>query len=142
MHYTSPVIAAGVGTGTGQRAPHVWVRHRGTRVSTLDLFDGRLTLLTGPAGHAWRRAADEFAADGLPIAALIGRARPVRRPGRSGTLTSRYQLGDSGAALIRPDGYLAWHRPAATQNPLETLRFAVDVTLSRSPEPAALSRVA
>ena len=63
-------------------------------------------------------------------------------PAGSDTLTGRYRLGDSGAALIRPDGYLAWHRSAATSNPLETLRSAVDVTLSRSPEPAALSRVA
>ena len=30
-----------------QRAPHAWVRHAGRSVSTIDLFDARLTLLTG-----------------------------------------------------------------------------------------------
>jgi len=33
----------------------------------LDLFDGRLTLLTGQSGAAWRGAAAELAVSGLPI---------------------------------------------------------------------------
>ncbi|HEY5783727.1 MAG TPA: FAD-dependent oxidoreductase [Microlunatus sp.] len=140
VHYTSPVIASG--GGTGQRAPHVWIRYHGARVSTVDLFDGRLTVITGPSGHRWRRAAEQLAAEGLPIAALISEHDVSDDPAGSESLASRYQLGDSGAALIRPDGYLAWHRSAATSNPLETLRSAVDVTLSRSPESAALSHVA
>ena len=69
----------------GHRAPHVWIRYRGARVSTLDLFDGRLTVLTGPSGHAWRRAAEQLAAGGLPIAALsasitCSTTRPDRTP--------------------------------------------------------------
>ena len=60
VRYTSPVIASGL--GTGQRAPHVWVDYRGTRISTLDLFDGQLTLLTGPSSQPWRRATERFTA--------------------------------------------------------------------------------
>ena len=142
VQYASPVIASGLGAGAGQRAPHVWIRHRGARVSTLDLFDGRLTVLTGPAGHAWHRATEQLAAEGLPIVALISEHDLSDDPAASDTLTSRYQLGNSGAALIRPDGYLAWHRFSATQNPLETLRSAVDVSLGRSPQSAELSAVA
>ena len=86
VHYASPVIASGLGTGTGQRAPHVWVRHRGARVSTLDLFDGRLTVLTGPSGHAWRRAAERVGRRRPADRRAGQRARRVRRPGRIGHL--------------------------------------------------------
>jgi hypothetical protein len=53
-----------------QRAPHAWVRHAGRWVSTIDLFDARLTLLTGAHGAYWRRPAAELAAAELPITAL------------------------------------------------------------------------
>jgi putative polyketide hydroxylase len=148
--YSSPVIDSGA--GTGQRAPHVWVRHRGRRVSTVDLFDGRLTVITGPSGQAWRSAVAQLAADSLPIVALtadqdlfdddIPNGTISGLAAEPGALTSRYQLGDSGAALIRPDGYLSWHRSSASQDPLDTLRRAVDASLSRSPAPAELGRVA
>ncbi len=142
VHYTSPVIASGL--GTGQRAPHVWVDYRGTRISTLDLFDGQLTLLTGPSGQPWRRAAERLTAQypGLPLVALSADHDLSDTAAGSNTLTSQYHLGDSGAALIRPDGYLSWHRPSATQNPLQALHSAIDVTLSRTPDAAALGRVA
>jgi putative polyketide hydroxylase len=35
----------------GERAPHVWFRRGGQRRSTLDLFDGRMTVLAGPDGR-------------------------------------------------------------------------------------------
>ncbi len=143
VHYASPVIASGA--GVGDRAPHVWVQHRGRApVSTLDLFDGRLTVITGRSGHAWRRAVAVLAGEGLPIVALTADhdlSGVVSTDRSSDTLTSRYQLGDTGAALIRPDGYLAWHRPSETLNPLLALQSAVDVALSR-PEAADLDRVA
>ena len=60
VQYASPVLAAG--SGTGQRAPHVWVRHRGARISTLDLFDG-----TADPAHRTIRAG------------LAPRRRPVGR---------------------------------------------------------------
>ena len=85
-----------------------------------------------------------MAADGLPIVALTADhdlSAVVSTDRSRDTLTTRYQLGDTGAALIRPDGYLAWHRPSETQNPLEALQSAVAVALSR-PEAADLDRVA
>jgi putative polyketide hydroxylase len=90
-------LTAELGTryGAGTRFPHTWV---GPGVSTIDLFDGRLTVLTGPHGDGWRRAAAEPI--GPPVVALS--------PGHelddvSGALTA--QLGLSGAVLVRPDGY-------------------------------------
>lgn len=40
----------------GSRAPHVWLRRLGERISTLDLYDNGFVLLTGPSGQAWRTA--------------------------------------------------------------------------------------
>ena len=37
----------------GARAPHGWIEHRGRRMSTVDLFADRMTLLTHPGGGRW-----------------------------------------------------------------------------------------
>src|SRR5580698_9519038 len=37
----------------GSRAPHVFLRRGGTRLSTLDLFGGKFVLLTGARGAPW-----------------------------------------------------------------------------------------
>jgi putative polyketide hydroxylase len=96
------------GSDTGRRAPHAWIRHCGSRVSTIDLFDGRLTVLTGPGGDRWRRAVAELAATGLPVRALS-----VERELHAvdGAFAAGYRLGAAGAALVRPDGILAWRHP-------------------------------
>lgn len=86
------------------RAPHVWVDPART-VSTVDLFDGRLTVLTGRSGWGWRAAAAELAGSGLPLAALSA-GRELADAG--GELSRAYTLGERGAALVRPDGKLAW----------------------------------
>jgi hypothetical protein len=113
----------------GGRAPHAWVRHRGARISTLDLFDARLTVLTGPAGARWRAAAARAAAAGLPITALtVGTdLHPVDR-----TFGERYRLGERGAVLVRPDGFLAWRANGATADPAAELAAALDRTLGRT----------
>ena len=134
VRYTSAVIRA----GTGERAPHVWLRHSGSRVSTLDLFDGRLTVLTGPRGGPWHRAATELAADGLPIVALSA-DRDLHD--EDGAFARHYRLGDVGAALIRPDGYLAWRQLGLRGDARTSLRSAVGFALGRAAgTPATLRR--
>ena len=86
------------------RAPHVWVDGART-VSTVDLFDGRLTVLTGRSGWTWRAAAGELAGSGLPLAALSAGHELVDA---GGELARAYRVGERGAALVRPDGKLAW----------------------------------
>ena len=78
-------------------------------VSTVDLFDGRLTVLTGRSGSAWRAAATELAGSGLPLAALSAGHELVDA---GSELTRAYRLGERGAALVRPDGKLAWSSAA------------------------------
>ncbi len=126
VRYASGVLDAGAGT----RAPHAWIRRDGRRISTLDLFDGRLTLLTGRRGGPWRRGAAAIAAAGPPITVLsVG----CELQDDDGTFADRYALGDTGAVLVRPDGYVAW-RSSATDAAAD-LRRGVDLVLGR---PASL----
>lgn len=125
--YTSAVIDSGI--GIGERAPHVWVRRGGSRISTLDLFDGHLTVLTGPRSGPWRQAVAELAAGGLPIVALSA-GRELHD--EDGSFARRYRLGDTGAALIRPDGYLAWRRPGPGSDARTALGSAAGLALGRT----------
>ncbi len=115
--YRSPVIVddggpAAVGhhrtARPGERAPHVWFRDGGVRRSTLDLFDGRLTVLAGPRGGC------DLPRD-VPITLLrVGHDLPDPR----GAIQRAYRLAHGSAVLVRPDGVVAWRhdglgRPAA-----------------------------
>jgi len=125
VRYASAVLDA----GGGQRAPHAWVHRDGRRISTLDLFDGQLTLLAGRRGGPWYRAAAEIAADGTPLTALsVG--RELRDD--DGTFADRYALGDTGAALVRPDGYLAWRTSAPAADALGQLRSVLNLVLGQA----------
>jgi putative polyketide hydroxylase len=116
--YTSPVLATGsasfvdpgeLAAGPGERAPHVWVHLEGRRCSTLDLWDGRLTVVT--ADPTWRGAAEDLA---LAAPDLAGPR-----------IVSTYRLGDAGAVLVRPDGYVAWRADAPVADPVGALTDAV-----------------
>ncbi|GAA4803843.1 FAD-dependent oxidoreductase [Actinomycetospora chlora] len=119
--YGSPALVdpAELRADPGERAPHVWVRHAGRRCSMLDLWDGRLTLVT--ASDAWRRAAG-----------VVGLAAPVLDD-PDGRLARAYRLDAGGAVLVRPDGYVAWRAETVTVDPAATLRTAVAETLGLAP---------
>lgn len=122
----APATGAEEHPSAGERAPHVWVSSGGRRVSTLDLFDGRLTLLTGRRGHRWCSAVDDLAGSGLPIAALRA-GRDVTDAGRK--LADLYGLGASGAVLVRPDGYVAWRAATVPADARGALQRALAATL-------------
>ena len=112
----------------GQRAPHVWLRLGGRRISTLDLFENRMTLVTGQEGAPWRRAADGLrpGASFPPVCALVaGRDLADDR----GHLRQAYRLGGQSAVLIRPDGVIAWRHDGPCRSPGATLRFALRTAL-------------
>ena len=109
----------------GARAPHAWVWHDGQRRSTIELFEGRLTLLTGPRGEAWRDAARSV--PDIPVQVLVV-GQDVLDP--SGDLEDRYRLGDDDAVLVRPDGHVSWRLPGRRRR---ALHEAVATTLGRQP---------
>jgi putative polyketide hydroxylase len=109
----------------GSRAAHVRLRRGDRELSSTDLFGSGFVLLTGSRGAPWAAAAggdDQVAVhqlDGGPLTDV------------DGAFGARY--GD-GAALIRPDGVIAWRarslRPG--DDPAALVAAALDRVLSRS----------
>lgn len=120
----------------GSRAPHAWLVGDRGRISTLDLFDRRLTLLTGARAKGWRAAADKL--EPKTRAALepftIGDEGAYRDP--DGEWPELYGLDGAGAVLVRPDGHVAWRSPAAVRNPESTLAGVLDQVLARTVGPS------
>ncbi|GAA5058208.1 FAD-dependent oxidoreductase [Nocardia callitridis] len=118
----------------GSRAPHLWLRRGGaelstTELSTTDLFDGAFVLLVGPDGTQWAAAAETSAtASGIEL--------HVHRIGADyddveHRFLCAYGLADTGAALVRPDGFLAWRAPIAPPEPDNALLTALATVLAR-----------
>jgi putative polyketide hydroxylase len=120
------------GAAPGARAPHAWVERDGRRISMLDLYGERLTVVTGPDGSVWRAASDELAAHGLPLVA-VQLGRDVVDP--SGHAARAYALADGAAVLVRPDGHLAWRADASSSLPIPDLAAAVHAALGRVSAP-------
>ncbi|MFF9621192.1 FAD-dependent monooxygenase [Streptomyces griseosporeus] len=79
----------------GSRAPYVPLDSGG---STTALFGRGFVLLAGPDGGAWQPVADAAARRlGVPVAVH-----------RTGGWEKAYGVSSSGAALVRPDRFLAW----------------------------------
>ena len=82
------------GARAGARAPHVPIELDGRPASTLDLVGPGFTLLTASAGDEWLRTAAD-------LSLTAHRVTDPRFPPAFG-------LTPSGAALLRPDGVVAW----------------------------------
>jgi putative polyketide hydroxylase len=120
----APDLRIDLAARPGERAPHAWVRHAGRHRSTIDLFDGRLTLITGTDGEPWDRAA--VTATGAPLQVLVA-GRDLH--GRD--LARRYGLRAGSAVLVRPDGRVAWRHDGACADREAALAGAVATALGR-----------
>ncbi len=110
----------------GSRAPHLWVERAGRRVSTLDLFGPNFTLLAAPDGGAWAEAAKQLTSPSID-AYVVG--RDVIDPERK--FAEAFGLTSSGAALVRPDGFVAWRAMGAAADPASILSDAMRTLLMR-----------
>jgi hypothetical protein len=89
----------------GCRAPHLWLDTQHGRISTIDLFDRDIVLLTAEAGTPWRAAAETASRTlGVPIKSHL-----IHEPG----WPRLYGITPAGAVLVRPDGHVTWRQPAA-----------------------------
>jgi 2-polyprenyl-6-methoxyphenol hydroxylase-like FAD-dependent oxidoreductase len=113
----------------GCRAPHLWLGNELEPISTVDLFGAGFTVLTGPGGEIWRKAAADVARQlGVPIVSYA-----IGAPGLAdynNTFFDRYEIGHGGAVLVRPDGYVAW-RSATRHSDGAPLIQAVEQILDR-----------
>ncbi|MGW4591360.1 FAD-dependent monooxygenase [Amycolatopsis thermoflava] len=81
----------------GARFPHFWLDVNKTE-SSIDWFDTEFVLVCGPDADGWDRAGQDLAASAVvPL-------RVKRLPHLLGPLS----IGREGAALVRPDGHVAW----------------------------------
>ena len=86
----------------GGRFPHLWL-DAARKQSTLDWFDQEFVLVTGPLGEPWAEAVGVVAnRTGVP---LTSRKLPAVET------ETGIQIGLRGAALVRPDGHVAWRMP-------------------------------
>ncbi len=108
----------------GSRAPHVWLTRSQERVSSHDLF-GNFVLLTAPGGgEAWRSAAGIVSRElgHVPLDVFcVG--RDLDDP--DGSFCQAYGLSDTGASLVRPDGFVAWRAERIPPDPRAALREAL-----------------
>ena len=112
----------------GFRAPHLPIRLDGRECSTLDLFGREFVALAGRDGHSWRLAG-EAAGSALGVQVSTHVVDDVIDPsGKFGTL---YGTGSDGAALVRPDGFVAWRTAGSQPDPVRALTDAVAVALRR-----------
>jgi hypothetical protein len=110
----------------GTRAPHVLLQRKTDTLSTHDLFGRGFALLTGPAGSRWGGAAERIAAESFRDLHW----HCLSRDGDLRDILNRwlpaYSVGEDGAVLVRPDGFIAWRSRSAAADPERTLRAVLD----------------
>ena len=115
-------------TRAGAKVPHTWIINaKGQKQSTLDITGkGRFTLLTGLSGKGWKEAADILGLDYLDVIQIGSRDfRDVY-----GTWNAKSEVHESGAVLVRPDGYVAWRYQDQTDEDFDYLNILKDVLTS------------
>ena len=91
----------------GTRAPHLVIERDGGSASTLDLFGRSFVVAAGVEGDAWCAAA-RAAGERLRVPVETFRESADFASDRFGEV---YGVGREGAALVRPDGFVAWRSP-------------------------------
>ncbi|MEU5636984.1 FAD-dependent oxidoreductase [Streptomyces rishiriensis] len=133
-----PVVPEGLDLsgGPGSRAPHLWVLRGDERISTLDLYERSLVLLSDadePAG--WHEAAGRLAAElALPLRSYrVGNGPGADLVPQDGAdWAERHGTTRGGAVLVRPDGFVAWRSPGPDRDAGTTLRQVLTAALSLS----------
>ncbi|NUP02408.1 MAG: FAD-binding protein [Nonomuraea sp.] len=114
----------------GSRAPHVVLDWEGQRISTIDLFGSGFVLLADKSGgQVWMDAGRVVKERlGLQLTRILV---DEELTDVEGTWRERYGVGEGGAALVRPDGYVAWRSPHPTPDPTTTLQQVLTHILNR-----------
>ncbi|MEU1873627.1 putative polyketide hydroxylase [Streptomyces sp. SAI-195] len=135
----TPVVPEGLDLSgaPGSRAPHLWLRRGEQRLSTLDLYEDSLVLLSDAAQPTgWHEAAAEVAAGmRVPLQSYRVGGTPGAdlTPDDEETDWARaHGVTRGGAVLVRPDGFVAWRSPGPAPDPAAMLRQVVGSVLARS----------
>ncbi|WP_329286132.1 FAD-dependent oxidoreductase [Streptomyces sp. NBC_00691] len=133
---TMPVVSDGLRlTGEpGTRAPHMWLNRAGTRVSTLDLYERSLVLLSAADDGGWHSAAARAGQElSVPLDSFrIGHGPDAELSPEGDTDWAEvHGVTPDGAVLVRPDGFVAWRSEGAAADPGAALRQALAAILDR-----------
>ncbi|MFC5202970.1 MULTISPECIES: FAD-dependent oxidoreductase [Streptomyces] len=134
---TLPIVPDGMRlTGEpGSRAPHLWLERSGDRISTLDLYERSMVLLSSADGTTgWHTAAKDVAARlSVPLDSYrIGGGPGAELSPEGGSDWARaHGVTTEGAVLVRPDGFVAWRSEGPSADPGATLREALVELLDR-----------
>lgn len=120
----------------GTRAPHLWLTRHGERLSTLDLFQSGWVLLAN--NDAWATAVAQVA-EYLDLDLTCVRCGGEVEAEEPGALLAAFGLGQNGASLVRPDGYIAWRAGALPADPQAALRAALNRVAFAVPRAVAIS---
>ncbi|MFJ5777015.1 FAD-dependent oxidoreductase [Streptomyces sp. NPDC093094] len=132
----TPIVPDGLDLSgqPGSRAPHLWLRQKGERISSLDLYERSLVLLSDagdPGG--WHAGAVRLAEEmSVPLASYrVGTGPDAELTPEEGTdWAERHGVGAGGAVLVRPDGFVAWRSPGPVPDAVSELRRALTEVLS------------
>jgi putative polyketide hydroxylase len=120
----------------GSRAPHMWVRHQGERISTLDLYERSLVLLSDAGDPSdWHGAAARVAGQtSIPVASYRMGSQPDAElvPEDGAVWSELHGTTPGGAVLVRPDGFVAWRSPGPVPDAESTLRHVLTTVLGRT----------
>nr|WSZ15783.1 FAD-dependent monooxygenase [Streptomyces canus] len=117
----------------GSRAPHLAVRHRGERISTLDLYETSFVLLSAaddPSG--WHEAAVRLAEEtAVPLTSYrVGDGSGAElTPEGDADWSAAHGTTPGGAVLVRPDGFVAWRSPGPVPDAESALRQVLTTLL-------------
>ncbi|CAM5510638.1 FAD-dependent oxidoreductase [Streptomyces canus] len=117
----------------GSRAPHMAVRHRGERISTLDLYETSFVLLSAaddPSGwhEAAVRLAEETSAPLISYRVGDGPGAELTPEGDA-DWSAVHGTTPEGAVLVRPDGFVAWRSPGPVPDAGSELRQVLTTLL-------------
>jgi putative polyketide hydroxylase len=119
----------------GSRAPHLWLRRGDDRVSTLDLYERTLVLLSDATeASGWHEAATRLAHEmRVPLTPYrVGKSPDAELlPEDDDTDWAKsHGVTRGGAVLVRPDGFVAWRAPGPAPDPAAMLRQVLTSVLS------------
>jgi hypothetical protein len=101
----------GIDGRPGTRVPHVWGEREGQHISSLDLLGRGFVLLAGAQGAAWCEAARALGLEAYRIAS----------DGDLAVADTEWQqmagISETGALLVRPDGFVAWRAVQGIDEP-------------------------
>ncbi|MFD9735360.1 FAD-dependent oxidoreductase [Umezawaea sp. NPDC059074] len=116
----------------GSRVPHVWLRHQGDQVSTVDLAAGTFTVLAGPEAGEWCAAAKAVSARTGILVRAFRLAPDGDASDEHTTWPTAAGVGPHGALLVRPDGFVAWRATTTDPDPERTLEEVMNQILDRA----------